>query len=76
MSQKITFPEWIERVESTGRTKSAVATELKVEVASLYRYLSKDRVPSRPVMDRIIKASGGLVDIAWFYAPKAEGAAA
>lgn len=75
MSQKITFPEWVERVEQTGRGKQLIAADLKVKVASLYRYLSKDRIPNKPVMDRIIKVSGGLVDITWFYASK-EGAAA
>lgn len=70
MSQKISFPEWVERVENTGRSKAAIADELQVELASLYRYLSRDRIPNKKVMDRIHKASGGLVDIAWFYAPK------
>lgn len=70
MSQKIPFPEWVERVEKTGRAKTAVAAELGIEVASLYRYLSRDRIPNKKVMDRIARASGGLVDIAWFYAPK------
>lgn len=76
MNQQISFPEWVEREEQAGRPKPALAAALRIEVTSLYRYLSKDRVPSKPVMDRIIKSSGGAVDIAWFYAPKAEGAAA
>lgn len=69
MSTKITFPEWVKRVEQTGRPKPAIADDLGIKPASLYRYLAKERVPSRLVMDRILKVSGGLVDIAWFYAP-------
>ncbi|QDZ10549.1 hypothetical protein [Devosia ginsengisoli] len=72
MNQQISFPEWVEREEQAGRGKPTVAAALKIEVASLYRYLSKDRVPSKAVMDRIIKASGGVVDIGWFYSPKVE----
>lgn len=71
MSQKITFPEWVARVESTGSSKALIAENiLKIEVASLYRYLSRDRIPNKKVMDRIHTASGGMVDIAWFYAAK------
>lgn len=76
MNQQISFPDWVEREEQAGRGKPAVAAALQIEVASLYRYLSKDRVPSKAVMDRIIKASGGAVDIGWFYVPKTAGAAA
>jgi hypothetical protein len=72
MNQQISFPDWVAREEQAGRGKPAVAAALQIEVASLYRYLSKDRVPSKAVMDRIIRASGGAVDIGWFYAPKPE----
>ena len=76
MNQRITFPEWVDREEQAGRAKTTLAAELQIELASLYRYLSKDRIPSKAVMDRIIKASSGLVDITWFYVPKTEEAAA
>lgn len=72
MNQQISFPDWVEHEERAGRSKSSIAADLQIEVASLYRYLSKDRVPSKAVMDRIIKASGGVVNIGWFYTPKPE----
>lgn len=72
MNQQISFPEWVEREEQAGRGKPSLAADLQIELASLYRYLSKDRVPTKSVMDRIIKASGGAVDIGWFYSPKPE----
>lgn len=67
MSQKITFAEWVKRVEDTGRDKLLIAKDLNIEVASLYRYLANERVPSKAVMKRILAQSSGRVDIACFY---------
>lgn len=69
MSQKITFPEWVASAEQTGRDKAMISDELGITITSLYRYLSRDRVPNRAVMDRIITASGGSIDVSWFFAP-------
>lgn len=69
MGTKITFVEWVKK---SGRKKALIAKDLKIELTSLYRYLSGDRVPSKDVMGRILAASDGQVDPACFYAPKPE----
>ena len=69
MNQSISFPEWVSKQEASGHPKAELARDLKIEVASLYRYLARERVPSRPVMDRIIKLSSGTVDVSWFFVP-------
>lgn len=74
MSQKIAFPEWVELVEKTGQDKAALAEELRIRPATLYRYLDRTRIPQRDVMDRILSRSGGTVDVAWFFT-KAEASA-
>jgi DNA-binding phage protein len=75
MSTKITFAEWVGRVEKTGREKADVAADLGISLTSLYRYLANDRVPTKTVMARILDRSGGLVDVTCFYA-SAQGRAA
>lgn len=67
MSDKISFPEWVKKVEATGQDKEAIAKDLRVTTTALYRYLSGERIPDRKVMGRILSRSGGLVDVAWFY---------
>lgn len=70
MNQKISFAEWVGAEEQGGRSKAALAKLLGIELASLYRYLARERVPARSVMDRILKLSGERVDVAWFFAAK------
>jgi len=67
MSTKITFAEWVESAEQAGRKKPEIARDLSITVTSLYRYLAKERTPSRKVMERIQRASGGAVDISCFF---------
>lgn len=70
MSTKITFAEWVSRVEATGRSKHQIARDLNIQTASLYRYLSGERTPSREVMLRIMSLSGERVDINCFFAAR------
>lgn len=67
MSQKISFPDWVSAAERGGQSKADIAGGLGVELASLYRYLSRDRVPSKSVMAKIDILSNGAVDLAWFF---------
>jgi hypothetical protein len=71
MSEKITFAEWVAERESAGASKAEIALDLKIKIASLYRYLDASRVPDRQVMQRILTQSGGRVDVACFYAEAA-----
>jgi len=78
MSTKISFVEWVAEREAAGVSKSDIASDISVTLASLYRYLANDRVPDRATMQRILDRSEQRIDVACFYAPKAtqEGAAA
>jgi hypothetical protein len=67
MSQKISFPEWVSAEERGGQSKADLSKRLGIELASLYRYLARERVPAKAVMDRIINVSGGQVDVSWFF---------
>lgn len=70
MNQKISFAEWVSAEEQAGRSKADLSKLLGIELASLYRYLARERVPARSVMDRILTVSGQRVDVAWFFAAK------
>lgn len=67
MSQKISFPDWVSAAERGGQSKADIANGLGIELASLYRYLSRDRVPNKAVMTKIDALSKGAVDLAWFF---------
>lgn len=47
------------------------AKSIGVTAASVYRYASGDRIPHRPVMQKIKEATGGRVGAEDFYAAAA-----
>lgn len=66
----MSFPDWVSAEERGGQSKADIAKRLGIEPASLYRYLAKDRVPTKAVMDKILTISSGGVDLTWFFTAK------
>lgn len=54
-------------LDENGISTAAFAAQIKVSSAALYRYMSGERIPRRPVLERIVGLTGGAVRADDFY---------
>ncbi len=63
-------------LSQTDKPRAEFAQEIGVSEVSLHRYLCKGRIPKPSVMDRIVRATGGLVTANDFFDTSGETEAA
>lgn len=55
-------------LEENGISPAEFAREIRVEPASVHRYLSGERIPRPEILERIIQATNGAVQANDFFA--------
>lgn len=59
-------------LEENEISPAQFAREIRVETASVHRYLCGERIPRREIMERIVRATNGAVQANDFFACAAE----
>lgn len=55
-------------LDENGISPAAFAREIRVEPASVHRYLTGERIPRLEILERIIQATNGAVQANDFFA--------